>query len=84
MEKVCEATVVSAYYTLNSKNSEEIYKQWIRTFLQACPAHLVFFTEPNHVDFVKEFRQTCLDKTHIVVLDKSEWTATTQFDPTFW
>jgi len=84
VEKACGATVVSAYYTLNSKNSEETYKQWIRTFLESCPAHLVFFTEPKHVEFIRECRQVHLEKTHIVVLDKSEWTASTRFPTEFW
>ena len=83
-DKSQPATVVSAYYTLDSKNSEETYKKWIRAFLESCGSYLVFFTEPKHLDFITECRGAYVDKTKIILLDKSEWTASTKFADEFW
>jgi Bacterial protein of unknown function (HtrL_YibB) len=82
--KALPATVVSAYYSFPSKFSEETYKVWIRRFLENIPCHMVFFTERELEPFIRSCRTAYEDKTHIVVLDKSEWTASKAFPPEFW
>jgi hypothetical protein len=82
-QKSGKATVVSAYYSFKSKYDEETYKKWIRIFLQI-PCYLVFFTDANQVDFIRECRKQYTEKTHIILLNKDEWTATKTFEPNFW
>ena len=79
------ATVVSAYYYIPaSRHSPAEYKQWMRLFFETVPCHLVFFCEQELVEFVTECRAGQMDRTHIVVLPRSEWRATTRYSNEFW
>jgi len=73
--KTKEATVVSSYYEFNSKHTVEQYKIWIRLFLESISCYLVFFTDLKSKDFIEDCRKLYKDKTHIIILDKSEWNA---------
>lgn len=79
------ATVVSAFYPMPaSRHSLTNYKKWMRLFFESVPCYLVFFCEEDLVEFVTDCRRAVLDKTHIVVLSRSEFRATTAFSSDFW
>lgn len=78
------ATVVSAYYEFPSKHGPEKYRIWVRQFLELLNSHLVFFTEHNLLDFIRDCRKGKEDKTQIICLEKENWTASTKFSNEFW
>jgi len=84
IRKTQPATVVSAYYEFPSKNSPEKYHTWIRNFLENIPCHLVFFTDNQSVSLINDCRKNHMDKTRIIILDKSEWVANTLIPQTVW
>jgi len=71
------ATVVSAYYEMKSKYKLEDYRIWIELFLKNIPCHLIFFTEANLYDFIKECRRGYEDRTRIIILPRERWVANT-------
>ena len=80
-----DSTVVSAYYDVKkSKHNPEIYRVWIRLFLESVSCYLVFFTESDLVPFIQDCRKGKEEKTRIIVLPREEWTANTAFQPGFW
>jgi len=83
-QKTLPATVVSAYYEMPSKYSKEEYRTWIRLFLEHCEAHILFFCEESFKPFVEVCRSHFPDRTHIQILDRSEWIANSAFSQTFW
>lgn len=83
IQKTKPATVVSAYYEMPSKHSVEQYKIWIRIFLESIPCYLVFFTEEPYKEFIEDCRKLYKDRTHIIVLDRSQWKAN-NFSKEFW
>lgn len=79
-----EATVVTAFYVMNSKFPPAHYFQWIQTFLSNIPCHLVFFTDEELLPMLKEMRQPYMDRTRFVVLPREEWKAYTKYGKLFW
>jgi glycosyltransferase involved in cell wall biosynthesis len=83
------ATVVSAYYPIESKNSVESYIDWIREFWPRMQCALVFYTEPALVPL---FQQMFAGKDAVVVglplsslnafqkIEFSTWAATHSLD----
>lgn len=68
------ATVISAFYTMQGKYSIDVYKNFLRNFLEI-PCKLVFFTEEQMVPFIRQCRRAYEDTTDIVVIDKKAWSA---------
>ena len=82
--KAKPATVVSAYYEMPSKYSNEEYRAWIRLFLEGVPCHLVFYTEEALVPFISDCRRSFQDRTTVVTLPRAEWTANKKHSQTTW
>lgn len=78
------ATVVSAYYEFPSKHGPEKYRIWVRQFLESLNSPLIFFTESKLVEFIRDCRKGKEDTTHIICVEKENWTASTKFAPEFW
>lgn len=72
--KTKDATVISAFYTMQEK-SLEVYKNYLRIFLEGCPCKLVFYTEEAMVPFIRECRRAFEDTTDVVVIDRKKWSA---------
>jgi hypothetical protein len=79
-----EATVVSAFYVMNSKFPPAQYMNWIQTFLQNIPCKLVFFTDEELLPILKQMREPYLDRTKFIVLPREEWVAYTRYGKPFW
>ena len=78
------ATIVSAFYTMNSKFPSGQYMKWIETFLSNIPCHLVFFTDEELIPLFTQMRQAHLSTTLFVALPREQWTAYTQYGKPFW
>jgi len=72
--KTKDATVISAFYTMPGK-SIDIYKNYLKTFLEGCPCKIVFYTEESMVPFIRQCRRAFEDTTEIIIIDRSKWTA---------
>ena len=77
IQKEKPATVVSAYYEMKSKHNLHDYRTWIELFLKNIPCYLIFFTEANLYDFIKECRVGYEDRTRIIILPREQWVANT-------
>lgn len=73
--KTNDTTVVSGFYTMQGKHSIDIYKNYLRIFLEGCPCKMVFYTEELMVPFIRQCRRAFEDTTDIIVIDRSKWTA---------
>jgi hypothetical protein len=69
------ATIVSAYFNIESKHSCDKYLDWIRLFLENVDGHIVFFCDPELTDTIRDFRKANPGKTHIVTMTREEFTA---------
>lgn len=78
------ATVVSAFYIMNSKFPSAQYMRWIETFLSNIPCHLVFFTDQELIPLFEHMRQAHMDKTRFIALPREQWTAYTRYGKAFW
>lgn len=79
-----EATVVSAFYVMNSKFPPAQYMNWIQTFLYNIPCHLVFFTDEDLIPMLESMRHPFMDRTKFIALPREQWTAYTKYGKTFW
>jgi hypothetical protein len=79
-----QATIVSAFYVMNSKFPSAQYFHWINTFLSNIPCHLVFFTDEELLPILKQMRGPYMDRTRFVVLPREQWTAYTKYGKAFW
>ena len=79
-----QATVVSAFYRMPSKFSEEIYISWARNFFGQIPCFLVLFIEQEMVPIFKEIRAPFESRTRIIVLPRSEWQANIKWGYNIW
>jgi glycosyltransferase involved in cell wall biosynthesis len=77
------ATVVSSFYEMPSKFSQDVYIHWIRQFMNN-PFYLVLFIEQQHLDLFTEMRKGFADRTKIVVLPREEWVANTKWGQNIW
>jgi hypothetical protein len=72
--KIKDATVISGFYTMPGK-SIDIYKNYLKIFLEGCPCKIVFYTEEPMVPFIRQCRRAFEDTTEIIIIDRSKWTA---------
>lgn len=79
-----EATVVSAFYVMNSKFPPAQYMNWIQTFLYNIPCHLVFFTDEDLLPMLESMRHPFMDRTKFIALPREQWKAYTKYGKTFW
>lgn len=79
-----EATVVSAFYVMNSKFPPAQYMNWIQTFLYNVPCHLVFFTDEDLVPMLESMRHPFMDRTKFIALPREEWKAYSKYGKSFW
>jgi hypothetical protein len=79
-----EATVVCAFYLMKAKHSLELYKARMRLFLEGCPCKMIFYTEEGLVPFIRECRRKYEDITDVLVVDKKNWVANTNFKQVDW
>ena len=79
-----EATVVSAFYVMNSKFPPAQYMNWIQSFLYNIPCHLVFFTDEDLIPMLESMRHPFMDRTKFIALPREQWTAYTRFGKSFW
>ena len=78
------ATVVSAFYIMNSKFPSAQYMRWIETFLANIPCHLVFFTDEELIPLFEGMRKPHMDKTRFIALPREQWTAYRRYGRPFW
>lgn len=67
-------TVISGFYTMQGKYSIDVYKNFLRNFLEI-PCKLVFYTEEIMVPFIRQCRRAFEDTTDIVVIERKKWSA---------
>lgn len=65
-------TVVTCYFKIKSKYSDEKYKIWIKMFLNI-PMNIIIFTDLESFEFIKECRNKYLNKTKIIVIKLNEF-----------
>ena len=70
-----DTTVISAFYTIQGKYSIDVYKNYLKIFLEGCPCKMIFYTEEVMVPFIRQCRRAFEDTTDVVVIDRSKWTA---------
>jgi hypothetical protein len=75
IQKDKPATVVSAYYEMDSKHSSSDYTKWIEIFLKNNEMYLIFFTEAHLANFIQECRRGHEERTTIIILPREEWRA---------
>ena len=83
-EKNKPVTVVSAYYAVQSRASQETYMTRLKLFLENIPCHLIFFTDDPMVEFIKECRKDYEDRTIIIPLDRTLWNANIKYSEEIW
>ena len=60
-------TIVTAYYNIRSKFTNEKYLEWIRNFLSVIPCHLYIYTDAETFPILQDMRKDFLDRTKIVI-----------------
>lgn len=65
-----QSTIVTAYYPIKSKNSNESYREWYRNFFKCVTADVVCFCPP---ELVKEFKSLARPNHQIVGRDFYSW-----------
>ena len=72
--KDSKITIVTAYYQIKSKFSNETYLSWMSNFLKI-PCNLVIFTDDNSYETIFNMRKgnNLEHKTHIIVKKLEEW-----------
>jgi len=82
-KKVNDVTVVSAYYSFNSKFSVSHYMEWLQ-FWRTQPCNLVFFTNPDFVPLIEEIRSNYSERTRVIGLPFDELEAFKKYSRDFW
>jgi len=78
------ATVVTAFYIMDSKFPSQQYMKWIQNFLETIASHLVFYTDPELIPIFEEWRKPYMNKTRFIALARDNWTANTKYSKDFW
>ena len=78
------ATIVTAFYTMESKFPSEQYMKWIENFLQNIDCHLVFYTDSFMIPKLQEMRAPYAEKTRFIDLPRHEWQAYKKYGKNFW
>lgn len=84
VKKTKEATLVTAFYDIASKESLDRRLEKMQSFLQEFPCNLILFTEHAFADELGLSRMGLEQKTRVVVLDPKEWVANTKFIAALW
>lgn len=61
-------TIVTCYFKIPSKHSQENYKKWMTNMLTNISTPMVIFCDPESESFITELRKDYINKTHIIVL----------------
>ncbi len=59
-------TIVTAYYTIPSKQSNEKYLVWIKYFLEL-PCNMIIYTDEQNYEYIKQCRHNYINKTQVIV-----------------
>lgn len=78
------ATIVTAFYTMESKFPSEQYMKWIENFLENIDCHLVFYTDSFMIPKLQEMRAPYAEKTRFIDLPRHEWQAYKKYGKNFW
>lgn len=62
-------TIVTCYFNIPSKHSQENYKIWMTNMLENIETSMYIFCDSKSYDFIKEKRKKYLNNTHIKILD---------------
>lgn len=60
-------TIITAYYPIPSKFSNQTYIEWIENFLKNIPCHLVIYTDESNAQLFYEMRSAFQDRTEIII-----------------
>lgn len=60
-------TIVTCYYHIPSKYTNEKYLNWIENFLSKIPCHLVVYTDKDIYPILNKMRSKYLDRTKIII-----------------
>jgi len=78
-----DATIVTAYFPLDSKHSPEDYDLWMSNMLSLQDS-MVIFTTSDYAAKIKGLRAHMLNKTIVVVIEMNEMLMATAYDEDFW
>ncbi len=79
-----EATVVTAFYEMPNKWTNNHYKTWLKAFFTNVACNLVVFTDETTAELFRSWRSKYQDKTRIIVLPREEWTANRKWGANLW
>jgi hypothetical protein len=68
---------------MKSKYTLGDYRKWIEIFLRDNKMYLIFFTEENLSEFIRDCRRGYEDRTTIIVLPRREWVAN-KYEQSVW
>lgn len=82
---LCEerTTVVTAYFKIASKHSDDDYDNWMKNFLSMDDA-MVIFTSTELVPWITTNRRSKLCRTHVVGVNLSTFAVAAMFTQPFW
>jgi teichuronic acid biosynthesis glycosyltransferase TuaG len=60
-------TLVTAYYNIPSKFTNQIYLDWINNFLSIIPCHLYIYTDEESYQILYQMRNPFLDRTKFII-----------------
>ena len=83
-EKLCDVTVVSAFFPIKSKFPPKQYLEWIAPFWSSVDCNLVFFTSEEYVPFIESIRSNYSSKTRIISMDFQDCNAYKKYTKEFW
>lgn len=83
-EKMCDVTVVTAFFPMKSKFPLTQYLQWIKPFWSSVDCNLVIFTTEELVPFFEDIRSKFLTKTRIVPMNFQDCNAYNKYSKEFW
>lgn len=66
-------TIVTCYFKIPSKHSQEKYKEWMSNMLTNISTPMVIFCDEESENFIKELRKDYLSNTHIIVLSLDDF-----------
>lgn len=77
-------TVVSAYFDIKSKRSDNEYDIRMKNLLSKLNCNLVFYTTPDKIEILKEYRGIYADKTTFIPTELDNISAIRKFGLDFW
>lgn len=76
-------TVVTAYFRIPSKHSDDEYDKWMQNFLSMVDA-MVIFTSSDLVHLITTHRSAKMRRTQIIEINLAAFGVTNMFGPSFW